>query len=140
MASNPVYLIRCLFLLYSLFLCVAYAVEVSFDKKGLSEAVHTGSRKVKPLCRSSLRNDTLGWHGRRYQCSRTILTRLVFTLTEESQSEMSSVGSFSPRLKPRCFVQNYENAPPHPGEISGIHKRGTAWFWANASKAMDTGD
>jgi hypothetical protein len=26
-------LVQCLFLLYSLFLCVAYAVEVSFDKK-----------------------------------------------------------------------------------------------------------
>ena len=35
----PVYLVRCLFLLYSLFLCVACAAEVSFDKKGLLEAV-----------------------------------------------------------------------------------------------------
>ncbi len=35
----PVYLVRCLFLLYSLFLCVAYAAEASFDKKGLLEAV-----------------------------------------------------------------------------------------------------
>jgi hypothetical protein len=39
-ASNPVYLVRCLFLLYSLLLCVAYAAEASFDKKGLLEAVH----------------------------------------------------------------------------------------------------
>jgi hypothetical protein len=31
----PVYLVQCLFLLYSLFLCVAYAVGDSFDKKGL---------------------------------------------------------------------------------------------------------
>jgi hypothetical protein len=31
-------LVRCLFLLYSLFLCVAYAAGVSFDKKGLLEA------------------------------------------------------------------------------------------------------
>ena len=36
---HPVYLVQCLFLLYSLFLCVAYAAEVSFDKKGLLEAV-----------------------------------------------------------------------------------------------------
>jgi hypothetical protein len=52
-ASNPVYLVRCLFLLYSLFLCVAYAVEVSFDKKGLLEAVQgltkSGVRNVKTL-------------------------------------------------------------------------------------------
>jgi hypothetical protein len=33
--------VQCLFLLYSLFLCVAYAVEASFDKKGLLEAVQT---------------------------------------------------------------------------------------------------
>jgi hypothetical protein len=33
-------LVQCLFLLYSLFLCVAYAAEVSFDKKGLLEAVY----------------------------------------------------------------------------------------------------
>jgi hypothetical protein len=33
-------LVQCLFLLYSLFLCVVYAAEVSFDKKGLLEAVH----------------------------------------------------------------------------------------------------
>jgi hypothetical protein len=32
-------LVRCLFLLHSLFLCVAYAAGVSFDKKGLLEAV-----------------------------------------------------------------------------------------------------
>jgi hypothetical protein len=32
-------LVRCLFLLHSLFLCVAYAAEASFDKKGLLEAV-----------------------------------------------------------------------------------------------------
>jgi hypothetical protein len=36
-----VYLVRCLFLLYSLFLCVAYAAEASFDKKGLLEAVQS---------------------------------------------------------------------------------------------------
>jgi hypothetical protein len=33
-------LVRCLFLLYSLLLCVAYAAEASFDKKGLLEAAH----------------------------------------------------------------------------------------------------
>ena len=38
-ASNPVYLVQCLFLLHSLFLCVAHAAEASFDKKGLLEAV-----------------------------------------------------------------------------------------------------
>jgi hypothetical protein len=38
---NSVYLVQCLFLLYSLFLCVAYAAEVSFDKKGLLEAVQS---------------------------------------------------------------------------------------------------
>ena len=38
---HPVYLVQCLFLLYSLFLRVAYAAEVSFDKKGLLEAVHS---------------------------------------------------------------------------------------------------
>jgi hypothetical protein len=32
-------LVQCLFLLYSLLLCVAYAAEASFDKKGLLEAV-----------------------------------------------------------------------------------------------------
>jgi hypothetical protein len=32
-------LVQCLFLLYSLFLCVACAAEASFDKKGLLEAV-----------------------------------------------------------------------------------------------------
>jgi hypothetical protein len=35
-------LVRCLFLLYSLFLCVAYAVEDSFDKKGLQKTVQQG--------------------------------------------------------------------------------------------------
>ncbi len=40
-----------------------------FNDAGYSYSYYTGSRKVKPLCRSSLRNDTLGWHGRRYQCS-----------------------------------------------------------------------
>ena len=38
-ASNPVYLVQCLFLLHSLFLRVAHAAEASFDKKGLLEAV-----------------------------------------------------------------------------------------------------
>jgi hypothetical protein len=37
-------LVRCLFLLYSLFLCDAYAAEASFDKKGLLEAVQLVSR------------------------------------------------------------------------------------------------
>jgi hypothetical protein len=32
MASNPVYLIRCLFLLYSLLLCVAYSCAVVDEK------------------------------------------------------------------------------------------------------------
>ncbi len=36
---HPVYLVQCPFLLYSLFLYVAYAAEASFDKKGLLEAV-----------------------------------------------------------------------------------------------------
>jgi hypothetical protein len=36
-------LVQCLFLLYSLFLCAAYAAEASFDKKGLLEAVHIQS-------------------------------------------------------------------------------------------------
>ena len=36
---HPVYLVQCLFLLYSLFLCVVCAAEASFDKKGLLEAV-----------------------------------------------------------------------------------------------------
>jgi hypothetical protein len=43
-ASNPVYLVPCLFLLYSLLLCVAYAAEASFDKKGLLEAVQDKKR------------------------------------------------------------------------------------------------
>jgi hypothetical protein len=37
-------LVRCLFLLYSFFLCVAYAAEASFDKKGLLEAVQVRIR------------------------------------------------------------------------------------------------
>ena len=50
----PVYLVQCLFLLYSLFLCVAYAAEASFDKKGLLEAVHILYEKVR-LGRSILK-------------------------------------------------------------------------------------
>jgi hypothetical protein len=44
-------LVRCLFLLDSLFLCVAYAAEASFDKKGLLEAVQRKCLKVEYLGR-----------------------------------------------------------------------------------------
>jgi hypothetical protein len=40
-------LVRCLFLLCFLFLCVAYAAEASFDKKGLLEAVHNHNLVLK---------------------------------------------------------------------------------------------
>ncbi len=52
---HPVYLVQCLFLLYSLFLCVACAAEASFDKKGLLEAVQCLffllANELKVFCR-----------------------------------------------------------------------------------------
>jgi hypothetical protein len=42
-------LVQCLFLLYSLSLCIACAVEASFDKKGLLEAVQSDILKELQL-------------------------------------------------------------------------------------------
>jgi hypothetical protein len=53
---HPVYLVQCLFLLYSLFLCVAYAAEASFDIKGLLEAV----QQYYSLCKYNKRQLNTG--------------------------------------------------------------------------------
>ncbi len=52
MASNPVYLVRCLFLLYSLFLCVAYSCAVVDEKDHTTGAIQGCKYKKKLFLRS----------------------------------------------------------------------------------------